>query len=90
MGKKATKAITVRGVPPEVERVIQRRSSASGESVNKTVLELIEEGAGLRRKRRKALHHDLDGLFGVWSRQEAAAFDRLLAEQRKIDEDLWK
>jgi hypothetical protein len=90
MGKKATKAITVRGLPVEVERVIQRRSSESGESINKIVLELIEEGAGARRRRRKALHHDLDSLFGAWSRREAAAFDRLLAKQREIDEELWK
>jgi hypothetical protein len=38
---------------------------------------------------RKVLHHDLDALFGAWSDREAAAFDRHLAEQRRIDPDLW-
>ena len=57
--------------------------------MNKVVLDLIEEGAGIRKARRKTLHHDLDGLVGVWSRQEASLFDRHLKEQREIDPDLW-
>jgi hypothetical protein len=84
------KAITLRGVPPEVVRVIQRRTSETGESLNKVVIGLLEEGAGVGKKRKKTLHHDLDDLAGVWSREEAAAFERSLAAQRRIDPDLWK
>jgi hypothetical protein len=36
------------------------------------------------------LHTDLDDLAGSWSRDEADAFDRALAEQRAIDPELWK
>jgi len=54
------------------------------------VLRLLEEGAGVRKERRKAVHHDLDALFGAWNREEARSFDRALKEQREIDLDLWK
>ena len=85
------KAITLRGVPPEVARMIQRKSHETGESLNKVVIELLEAGAGVRRRRgRKVVHHDLDDLAGAWSREEAAAFDRSLKDQREIDADLWK
>lgn len=36
------------------------------------------------------LHHDLDHLAGTWSDEEAAEFDAALAEQRKIDPELWE
>lgn len=86
-----TKAITLRGVPPEVARVIRRRADETGDSVNRIVIGLLEEGAGINKKKRKrVLHHDLDHLFGVWGRDEARAFDRALRDQRRIDTDLWK
>jgi len=42
-----------------------------------------------RSKTRQRLYNDLDALAGSWSKREAAAFDRALAEQRAIDRDLW-
>jgi hypothetical protein len=90
MSRKGIKAITVRGVPPDVARVIRRKADETGESVNRVVLGLLEEGAGVGKKRKAVLHHDLDRLVGVWTRVEAKAFDRVLVEQRKIDPELWK
>lgn len=84
------KAITLRRVPPEVARVIQRKRGETGESLNKVVIGLLEEGAGVRKKRRKVLHHDLDDLAGAWSREEAAVFERSLTAQRQIDPELWR
>ncbi len=71
-------------------QVIRRKVDETGESVNRVVIKLLEEGAGVGKKRKTVLHHDLDGLIGVWSREEARSFDRALEDQRKIDPDLWK
>lgn len=90
MRKKVAKAITVRGVSPDLARVIRRRADESGESVNRVVIRLLEEGAGVEKKRKPVLHHDLDRFIGAWSRAEADGFDRALKEQRKIDRELWK
>lgn len=84
------KPITIRGVPPALERVLAKTASESGDSLNRVVISLLEEAAGLRRKRRKVLHHDLDTLAGAWTAKEAAAFDKGAAEARRIEPELWK
>jgi hypothetical protein len=35
-------------------------------------------------------YHDLDHLAVTWTKDEAAAFDKLITEQRTIDPELWK
>ena len=90
VGGKTSKAITLRGVPPEVARVIARRRAETGESLNRVVLELLEEGAGTRKRKKRILHHDLDGLSGSWSREEARVFERALLHARKVDPGFWK
>jgi hypothetical protein len=84
------KPITIRGVPPELERVLSRAASESGDSLNRVVIALLEEAAGLRRKRRRILHHDLDALSGSWTAKEASAFERGIAEDRAIEPEIWK
>jgi hypothetical protein len=56
----------------------------------KAVIKLLEEGAGVEKKRKTPLHHDLDRLIGVWSREEANSFNRVLEDQRRVDPKLWK
>ena len=85
------KAITIRNIPPEVSRAIRRKAETERTSLNKAVVGLLEERLGASgRKRSKVRQHDLDFLAGSWTRQEAAAFERALAEQRVIDPELWK
>jgi hypothetical protein len=88
--RKPLKAVTLRGVPPAVDRLIRRKAAETGESVNRVVLALLEEGAGVGTKRRRILHHDLDDLSGLWTREEGRAFEKSLEAQRKIDPELWK
>jgi hypothetical protein len=42
------------------------------------------------KKKEKVRYHDLDHLAGTWSKEEAEAFEKLIAEQRTIDPELWK
>lgn len=83
-------AITLRNIPREIQEAIQRRAREEGLSFNKTVLRMLEEALGLRRGKSGGLHHDLDHLAGTWSQAEAAEFDATLAEQRRIDPELWE
>lgn len=86
------RAITLRNVPPAVAREIEERSRELGLSLNKTVIRLLEErllparGSPLGSRR----YHDLDQLAGAWSAEEAAEFDRVVAEQRTVDEEIWR
>lgn len=85
------KAITLRNLPTEVARTVQRRAKQKKTSVNKAVIELLEESAGgTDKKTAPVRYHDLDHLAGTWTTEEAASFEQLIAEQRPIDPELWK
>jgi plasmid stability protein len=80
------KAITLRNLPPDVARTVQRRAKQKKTSVNKAVIELLEESVGAKTKKKTPVrYHDLDLLVGTWTKEEADAFDKLIAEQRAID-----
>jgi hypothetical protein len=84
------KAVTLRNIPPHLERTIRQRALEKGTSVNKAVLTLLEEHLNKDKRKQGQLHHDLDDLAGSWTKTEARAFDKTLAAQRAIDPDLWK
>jgi hypothetical protein len=85
------KIVTLRKLPPEVSRVVQRRARERGTSINKAVISLLEEAAGIRRKGLgSTLYHDLDTLAGSWTKEEAARFEEVLRKQRRIDPELWQ
>jgi plasmid stability protein len=85
------KTITLRNLPPDVARTVQQRAKQKKTSVNKAVIELLEESAGSKAKKKAPVrYHDLDHLAGTWTKEEAATFDKLIAEQRTIDPDFWK
>ena len=84
------KAITLRNIPADLGRRIERRAKEKGSSMNKTVIQILEDALGTSRKRAVQLHHDLDHLAGSWSEDEAREFDEDLAAQRKIDPEPWR
>jgi hypothetical protein len=90
--KKAKKpAVTLRNLPPQLARLVERRARERSMSLNKAVISLLEEAAGTGlRPGKKRVYHDLDGLAGKWSVREASAFEAALAEQRGIDQEHWR
>lgn len=85
------RAITLRNLPPELEKLIEEEAAESGLSLNRTVIRLLEKGAGQPTgKPRRRVYHDLDHLAGSWSDEQKAEFDRALAEQRRVDPELWE
>jgi hypothetical protein len=86
-------AITVRNLPPAVAKAVKEKARKEGLSLNKAVLKLLEEatGQGPAKASKPVVHHDLDHLFGVWTKEEADEFDAFLKEHRSIiDPEMWK
>lgn len=81
------KAITLRNLPPEIERSIERRAAQEGISLNKAVIRMLLEG---RAEKGRTARRDLSFLAGKWTKQDADAFDQALKEQRQIDWEMWK
>lgn len=85
------KQITIRDIPEVVKKAVLKEASTKGLSLNRAVLSLLDRAVtgGGRERKKKTLHHELDHLSGIWSEDEAEAFDKHLDSQRRIDEELW-
>jgi hypothetical protein len=57
---------------------------ARDESVNKTVLRLLEGAVGINERRERLAR------YTTWSREDLSEFAKILRAQRKIDRHLWK
>jgi hypothetical protein len=84
------RAITLRNIPPSVQRAIRAKARQKRISINKAVIELLQERIGILEDHKKAIYDDLDGLAGAWSAKQAAAFEKSVRAFRRIDPDLWK
>jgi hypothetical protein len=77
---------TIRRIPRAVDDAVRERARATGKSLNEAALDALAEGAGakgLARKRR-----DLGDIAGTWKSDKT--FDAALAEQDRVDADLWR
>ncbi len=77
---------TLRQIPPVVDRALRRRAHAEGKSLNQVALEALARGAGVQPHAIKL--RDLSGIAGSW--REDSEFDRVLAEQDRVDEEMWR
>ncbi len=86
------KQITIRSIPDEVKKTVQKEAAQKGVSLYKAIISLLERAVGSKgpEKKKRILYSDLDHLAGLWSREEAASFDKTLKAQRKVDAELWK
>jgi len=86
------KQITIRSIPEDVRKTVQKEAEQKGMSLNKAIISILERTVGTKvsEKKKRVVYHDLDHLAGLWSREEAASFDKILKAQRKVDSELWK
>jgi hypothetical protein len=89
-GGMKVKQITVRGIPPDIEKKIRKEAQQKKVSINKALLSILHESAGRPQTDKKILFHDLDHLSGVWKKEEAETFTKALSSQRTVDADLWE
>lgn len=88
--KKPLKPITLRNLPEPVARAVREQAAKYQVSLNKAVIQLLEEAVGTSPKPRTRVYHDLDHLSGSWTEEEARAAEETLAEVRRIDPEMWR
>jgi hypothetical protein len=76
---------TLRAVPRSIDEELRRRAAEQRRSLNDVAIEALQEGLDLQREQ---VHTDLDELIGTWV--EDPEFDKAMAAQDQIDEELWK
>ncbi|GAB6095733.1 hypothetical protein JCM14469_19860 [Desulfatiferula olefinivorans] len=84
------KALTIRGVEPEVSEKLKIIAAKQGKSVNQLMLEFIKKNLGLEKEKQYSReYHDLDDLFGTWSDDEYENIQGRINGERQIDQELW-
>jgi hypothetical protein len=77
---------TIRGIPPAVDQALRKRAQTSGKSLNEAAIEALAEGVGVADSPRK--RRDLSDIVGTWLPDPQ--LEEALADQRRIDEELWR
>jgi plasmid stability protein len=76
--------LTIRGVPDEVAKRLARLSRERGQSLNATAVQLLSQAVGVDERRQRLER------YVTWTAEEAAAFDRKVANGRQVDDDVWR
>jgi len=79
--------LTVRNVPPDLARALEREKSTRGVSLNQTVIDLLRQALGLGEAKRS---NGLAELAGDWSEEERRGFEQAIAGFERIDEETWR
>jgi len=84
------KAMTLRGIEPELETKLKEAAQEGGKSVNQTALDALRRQFGLDSERTRTREYsDLDHLFGQWDEAQFQGIQSRLDAQRQIDAELW-
>lgn len=76
--------LTIRGVSEEVGHRLERLSRARGQSVNATVLSILEAAVGVDERRRRLAR------YTTGTQEDLEEFNAALAAQRTIDDPAWR
>lgn len=82
------KALTVRNVPKKLADALAHERRRRGQSLNKTVLDVLGEGLGLTGV--EGRRNGLGALAGTWSSADLVQFETAIAASEQIDDELWK
>ena len=77
---------TIRNVPDSLDEALRRVAREKGKSLNDVAIEALARGAGVTGERDR--QRDLADIAGTWRKDPA--FDRALAAQDTIDEEMWR
>jgi len=77
---------TIRNVPNYLDAALRVSAREQGKSLNEVAIEALARGFGLGQARVR--QRDLSDIAGSWRKDPA--FERALAAQDTVDEDMWQ
>ena len=77
---------TIRGIPTAVDAALRQRARATGKSLNEAAIDALTESSGVAGRPLK--RRDLGDIAGTWKNEKAV--DDALADQDRVDADLWR
>ena len=77
---------TIRNIPDYLDAALRDAARDQGKSLNDVAVEALTRGAGVSERRVR--QRDLSDIVGTW--EEDPAVDAALADQDRIDEEMWR
>lgn len=77
---------TIRNISSELDEAARKRARQEGKSLNEVLLLALAQSLGVTDRAVK--QRDLRGIAGSWI--EDPGFDAALADQDRIDKDMWR
>ena len=77
---------TIRNIPQQLDSALRERARAEKKSLNEVVIQSLARALGFSKK--SVRFRDLGDLAGTW--QEDPEFERAIADQHRIDDELWQ
>jgi plasmid stability protein len=77
---------TIRNVPNYLDAALRVSAREQGKSLNEVAIEALARGFGMGDERVR--QRDLSDIAGSWRRDPA--FDRAIAAQDTVDEEMWR
>jgi plasmid stability protein len=77
---------TLRNLPKHLDRAIRERARREQKSLNEVAIDALLRAFGMQGEH--AAQRDLADIAGSW--REDPELDAVLAEQRRVDPDLWR
>lgn len=77
---------TIRNIPDHLDSELRRVAREKGKSLNEVAVEALARGAGVSDHPRR--RRDLSDIAGTWRKDPA--FDRAIAAQDTVDEEMWR
>ncbi len=83
------KSITVHNIDSDVAELLEKRAKEKGQSLNKTIKELLRKAFNLPDKDKEKRKGRFDEFLGMWSQSEFDEFEESLKDSRRIDKEGW-
>jgi hypothetical protein len=77
---------TIRNVPTPVDAALRHSARQQGKSLNEVAVEALARGSGLTESRIR--QRDLSDITASW--RDDPEFDRAVAAQDTVDDELWR
>ena len=77
---------TLRNVPAALDRALRARARREGRSLNEVLIDALRAATGLSEP--LVRYRTLSGIRGTW--REDPEFDAAIADQDRVDDELWK
>ena len=82
--------LTLRQIPPLVERNLRKIAHDAKQSLNKTAIQILSHGVGVESEKKPARQmRDVKSVIKPWSAADYKQFELNSALFSKIDKELW-